>query len=179
MYKFNEPSNYRFNEDDILEGTQMFLESNSTPKGEQYDWDSSAWTSDGKYVAYVTKSKGSDWKTIRIKDLETMKDFENDVLTKVKFSMPLWDTDNKGFFYARYDDAVDDGSKTDKVGPNRVYYHKIDTKQSDDILIYENPGEPDASFSVYKTQDDKYLVLTTKRSTEETCLKHFVDMSSI
>jgi prolyl oligopeptidase len=108
-----------------------------------------------------------------------MKDLENDVLTKVKFSLPLWDLDNAGFFYAKYDDAIEDGSKIDKVGPNRVYYHKVGTKQSEDILIYENPNEPDASYSVYKTVDNKYLILTTKRSTEETCLKHFVDVSSI
>lgn len=73
MYKFNEKNWYKFNEDDPLDGATLFVAQNSTPaKGESYDWESSAFTDDGKYVAYMTTKAGSDWKTIRVKNIETM-----------------------------------------------------------------------------------------------------------
>ena len=98
-----------------------------TPVKEKIDWDSTAWTNDGKLMAYVTKSKGSDWKTIRVKNLETMKDLEKDVLTQVKFSSPTWDKDNSGFFYSKYDESKADGALNEKIKLNRVYYHKLHT----------------------------------------------------
>jgi hypothetical protein len=36
-------------------------------------------------------------------DLKTGKDVENEVIKKVKFSGPTWDTESKGFFYGRFD----------------------------------------------------------------------------
>lgn len=129
MYKFDEKNWYRFNEDDPLEGATLFMAQNSTTaKGETYDWESSAFTSDGKFVAYMTTKAGSDWKTIRVKNTETMEDIKSDVIKQVKFSSPVWDNENIGFFYSRYDQSVDDGTKIEKVGQNRVYYHKLNTR---------------------------------------------------
>jgi prolyl oligopeptidase len=106
-----------------------------------------------------------------------MKDLEGDVIDRVKFSSPSWDNKGEGFFYSRYDDAKSaEGTSTQKVSSNRVYYHKVGTKQSEDSLIYERPDEPDFSYSVFMTDDSRFLILITKRSTEEVNLKHFVDL---
>ena len=51
--------------------------------------------------------------------------------------------------------------------------------QEDDVLIYENPLEPEGSFSVHIPQDNKFLVITTKRSTEETSLKHYIELDKL
>lgn len=150
-----------------------------TPKNEKIDWDSTAWTNDGKFMAYVTKSKGSDWKTIRVKDLSTLQDLKDDILTHIKFSSPSWDEKNEGFFYSKYDDGHTDGAANFKIPRNRVYYHKLYTKQSEDILIYENLHCEECSYSVSQTDDQKYLILNTRRSTEPLNLKHFVDLSSV
>jgi prolyl oligopeptidase len=180
MYMFNEKNWYKFNEEDPLQGTTLFMNSSSTPaKGETYDWESSAFTSDGKYVAYMATKAGSDWKTIRVKNIETMQDLQHDIIKQVKFSLIFWDNENNGFYYSRYDENLDDGTKTTKVGANRVYYHKLNTKQADDIMIYENPNEPDGSFSTYITLDNKYLIITTKKSTEETALKHYIELDKL
>jgi prolyl oligopeptidase len=80
------------------------------------DWDTSSWTSDCKHLAYVTKKDGSDWKTIRVMNLETFKHLDNEVIDKVKFSSPSWDNAGKGFFYSRYLDAASaEGTSTQKV----------------------------------------------------------------
>lgn len=72
IYKQQETSNFRINIDNPKDGASLFMKpSNCTPKDENIDWDSTSWTADGKMMAYVTKSKGSDWKTIRVKDLTT------------------------------------------------------------------------------------------------------------
>ena len=101
---FNEKNWYKFNEEDPLQGTTLFMNSSSTPaKGETYDWESSAFTSDGKYVAYMATKAGSDWKTIRVKNIETMEDLQHDIIKQVKFSLIFWDNENNGFYYSRYD----------------------------------------------------------------------------
>jgi prolyl oligopeptidase len=45
----------------------------------------------------VTKG-GSDWSTIRVREVSTIKDLDEE-LVWVKFSSMSWTPDNKGFFY--------------------------------------------------------------------------------
>lgn len=54
---------------------------------------------DGNLLAYSTSKAGSDWHTIKIRDVESAKDYP-DVLERIKFSKTTWTSDNKGFFYA-------------------------------------------------------------------------------
>jgi protease II len=100
------PDEFRMPENNPAAGASLFMDvKKEFPKiSHNVDWDSSAWSINGKYIAYVVKSGGSDWKTIRIKNLETMKDLDDEI-TKVKFSSPSWDIKCEGFFYSRYDDA--------------------------------------------------------------------------
>lgn len=53
---------------------------------------------DGSNIIYSVSESGSDWTEIRIRDVETGKDYP-DVLKHVKFSFSTWTRDNKGFFY--------------------------------------------------------------------------------
>ena len=54
---------------------------------------------DGKWCAYGISKGGSDWVSIRIRNVESGEDLP-ETLTKIKFSYPEWTPDNKGFFYA-------------------------------------------------------------------------------
>jgi len=60
-----------------------------------------------------------------------------------------WTKDNEGFFYSRFDapELTDRernsgvggaAGRTDKLQSNKVFYHKVGTMQTDDILIYED-----------------------------------------
>jgi len=52
-------------------------------------------------MAYAITKGGSDWKTIKVRDVEAKKDLE-DVLIWVKFTGVSWTKDNRGFFYSRF-----------------------------------------------------------------------------
>lgn len=56
-------------------------------------------SNDGKLWAYGLQKSGSDWNTIKIRDVDTGKDLD-DELIKVKFSGISWTKDDKGFFYS-------------------------------------------------------------------------------
>jgi prolyl oligopeptidase len=58
---------------------------------------------DGKLIAYGVSEAGSDWNTIRVRDIATGKDLE-DVVNWVKFSGVSWMKDGSRFFYSRYDE---------------------------------------------------------------------------
>ncbi len=111
-------------------------------------------------------SAGSDWITIKIKDTKTGIDF-NETLEKIKFSEPFWTVDNLGFFYSvivfieilliklktitsfvifikQYDEYGGTGQGTDPeaIRNQKLYYHRLNTKQTEDILITSFPNHP-------------------------------------
>jgi hypothetical protein len=48
-----------------------------------------------------------------------------------------------------------------------------------DELVYQNLNEPDASYSLQLSADNKFLILTTTRGTEKATLKHFMDIGDM
>lgn len=54
---------------------------------------------DGSLIGYCTSKDGSKWNTIRIRNVETLKDYE-DELHYVRSSSISWRHDNSGFFYS-------------------------------------------------------------------------------
>ncbi|MDR0296039.1 MAG: prolyl oligopeptidase family serine peptidase [Prevotellaceae bacterium] len=117
-------------------------------------------SNDNKYVAYTTSVGGSDWKEIHIKDIDG-NDLP-DMIQWVKFSGISWD--DNGFYYSCYDEPK--GSVlSSKNESNRIYYHKLDTKQKDDKLIYEDLKNPLRYNTAGITKDGRYLILSVSEGT--------------
>lgn len=113
---------------------------------------------DGRYLAYGVAVAGSDWQEWRVRDLNTGKDTK-DVIKWVKFSSAEWTPDGKGFFYSRYD-APKEGEKL--TGTNffqKLYYHRLGTDQSKDVLVYQNPTEKQWGFQAQVSDDGKTLII--------------------
>ncbi len=49
---------------------------------------------------------------------------------------------------------------------DRVYFHQLNTPQSQDRLVFEMPEQKDLSFSPYVTEDGKYLMLFVYKGTD-------------
>jgi prolyl oligopeptidase len=119
---------------------------------------------DGKLLAYGTAASGSDWNEWRVRDIETGKDLD-DHIKWVKFSATAWTKDGKGFFYSRYDEPTE-ATKLAAVNYfQKLYFHKIGTPQSADILVYDRPDEKEWGFGAHTTDDGKYLLITATRGT--------------
>lgn len=57
-------------------------------------------------------------------------------------------------------------------------YHRVGTKQEDDVLIYKDDSEPDWMFDAEVTNDGKYLLICTRRDTNRINLAQYADITS-
>jgi prolyl oligopeptidase len=118
---------------------------------------------DAKYMAYATSKAGSDWETINILDVEAKKTIA-DKLEWVKFSAISWKGD--GFYYSRYDAPSKEEALTKKNEFHKVYFHKIGTEQSADVLTFDDKEHNLRNFTTQTTDDERYLIIyATETST--------------
>lgn len=120
---------------------------------------------DGKLIAYGISEAGSDWTTLRVRDIATGRDLD-DVVKWVKFSGVSWLRDGSGFFYSRYDEPKAGAALTQKNEFHKLYFHALGRPQSEDLLIYERKDEPKWGFGGSVTEDGEYLVISVWLGTE-------------
>ncbi|HKC63302.1 MAG TPA: prolyl oligopeptidase family serine peptidase [Pyrinomonadaceae bacterium] len=114
----------------------------------------------GKLMAYGLAASGSDWTEWHVRDVDTGKDMP-DTIKWVKFSNAAWTFDDKGFFYSRYDEPVS-GNKLAAVNEyQKLYYHRLGTQQSDDMLVYSSNDEKQKrwTYRAFVTDDGRYMIL--------------------
>jgi prolyl oligopeptidase len=173
IYKMKTKGEYRFNEEHPLKDATEFLDLTRLAGDEESaSSESLMWSRNGTYIAFVTSIKGSDVGSIRVYDTRNKKNTE-DVIHNVKFTVATWDNNEKGFFYSRMIIEKDSQERM------KIFYHKLGTDEKEDELIYQNPNEVDAAFSLQVTNDRKYLILTTTKGTEKPTLKHFLDIDDM
>ncbi len=116
---------------------------------------------DGRYIAYGIAAAGSDWQTWQVRDLTTGRDLA-DKVEWVKFSSAVWTPDGKGFFYSRYDAPTSDAKLTGSNFFQKLYYHRVGTDQSKDILVYQNTAEKEWFFGAYVTDDARNVIISVR-----------------
>ena len=143
----------------------VLIDPNSWSKDGTVALGATSFSHDGRYVAYSVAEAGSDWNTWRILEVDSGRVL-SDELKWVKFSGAAWTTDNKGFFYSRYDEPPA-GAAFQRTNLNqKVYYHRIGTFQSDDVLVYQRPDEPTWGFGCRVSEDGNYLVIEIWKGTD-------------
>ena len=133
---------------------------------------------DGKWVAYATAGAGSDWNEVRVRSVDTGLD-ATDHVQWIKFSAPAWTKDSKGFFYSRYPAPTTDagtGKTFSKLENQRMYYHRLGTPQSADVLVHEIAEEPKWFVRGGTTEDGRYLIITIQRGSSSENLLRYVDL---
>jgi prolyl oligopeptidase len=112
---------------------------------------------DGKYLAYGTSEGGSDWSTLRVMEVGSRKVL-SDELSWLKASGVSWQGD--GFYYSRYPQPEKGRELTSKNEFQSVYFHKVGTSQSADLLIYEDKEHPQRFQNVRTTEDEHFAILS-------------------
>jgi prolyl oligopeptidase len=137
------------------------------------DWEPSP---DGRLVAYMLSSGGSDWREIRVRDVISRLDV-SDTLRNVKFSTIAWTRDNRGFFYSRYE--PDTGSALTRVVQNhRLFYHRLGTRQSEDVLVFESRENPHWLVFGEVSHDGQFLVMNIREGTDPSNRLYLIDLAN-
>jgi prolyl oligopeptidase len=130
----------------------------------------------GTWLAYALSENGSDWQTFRIRNLETGKDLP-ETIRWCKFTDIAWTKDEDGFYYSRYPEP---GTVPEEDGSNhnRLYFHRLNTLQSEDRLIHERPDDKELSFGATFTDDHRHLILQSWKGTENKSRLYYREATS-
>lgn len=110
----------------------------------------------GKYMAYTISRSGSDWEEIYVMDVKTGR-LLDDHITWAKFTGAEWHGD--GFYYSAYD-KPEDGKELSSVNEgHKIYYHKMGTPQSQDVLFYQNAAYPQRFYGVSVNKKETMMFL--------------------
>lgn len=130
----------------------------------------------GKLLAYTASEAGSDWKSLRVLEIETGQ-LLDDHLKWMRWGGVQWNEAGDGFYYGRYPEPEAGEQYQTLALDHMVYFHKLGTPQSDDVLIYKRPDEPKWTFSTTLTEDNQFLVIEISKSTDDQNQVLYKDLS--
>ena len=136
---------------------EVFLDPNSFSKDGTSVLSAFSLSKDGKYLAYGISSGGSDWVTLSVMEVESRKKL-TDEIKWMKASGVSWQGD--GFYYSRYPEPAKGKELSSKNEFQTVYFHKVGTPQSADVLIYDDKQNPQRFQNVGTTEDERFAILT-------------------
>ncbi len=120
---------------------------------------------DGSHVLYSIQDGGTDWRTLKVLNVETGETLE-DTIEWVKFSGLAWAPDGSGFFYSRYPEPEEGETFQSLNFDQKLYFHKIGDAQSDDTLIYERTDNPEISVGGYVVAK-RFLIILMSKGTDD------------
>jgi prolyl oligopeptidase len=175
---FKRNGRYFFSKNDGLQNQSVYYTMNSLTDKPRVLLDPNTWSKDGtvalaglsvsddaKYLAYAIAEAGSDWISWHVVDVDSGSVLPDEIKWS-KFSGASWTKDGKGFFYSRYPEPT--GDKFHSLNRNQtLYYHRLGTPQSSDVVVYARPDQPEWSIGGDVTEDGRYLIITMSKGTAE------------
>lgn len=142
--------------DKLGDKPSVFIDPNKLSDDGTVALKSLSFSNDGKYAAYAISRSGSDWQEFYVLDVATG-NLLPDHVEWAKFSSASWYKD--GFYYSAYD-APQKGREFSNVNEvHKIYYHKLGTPQSEDVLFYQNPAFPRRFYSVWVNKEETMMFL--------------------
>ncbi len=130
---------------------------------------------DGRYVAYGLAQGGSDWRTVRVRDVTTGQDLADSV-SWVRFSGLGWTRDGRGFFYSRYPTPPKGQELVAALANHSVYYHMLGTAQTQDRRIFQRPELASYFVGCSPTDDGRYLFCSASPGADNRNRLYFADL---
>ena len=131
---------------------------------------------DGKHVLYSVQEGGTDWRSVRVLDVDTAKVLPDEVKW-VKFSNLDWAKDGSGFYYSRFKEPKAGEVYQSLNEGQEVYFHRLGTQQSADRLIYSQPDRPKLSNTAQVSEDGRWLIVTSSQGTDEAYDVTLIDLT--
>ncbi|MFM9026870.1 MAG: prolyl oligopeptidase family serine peptidase [Bacteroidota bacterium] len=147
---------------DLKGKPKSFLDPNTFSKDGTVNINSTAASKDGKYLAYMLSSAGSDWNEILIKEIATGESLA-DTVRWVKFSEIAWH--GNGFYYSRYEAPDASDVLKGKNEYHKVFYHTLGQPATSDELVFEDKEHPLRNFSASVVGEERFLVISGSEGT--------------
>lgn len=159
---------------------ELFFDTNVLSSDGTVALTATSFSESGRLFAYGISKSGSDWFKVYFRSTDSPlreggehQDGGNgrlpDVLEHVKFSSIAWTHDDSGIFYQRYPEVgkADLGTDTDANKDAQLYYHKLGTPQSEDILVIDADKEtPSSMWQAEVTTDGEWLLVANSKDTD-------------
>ena len=113
-------------------------------------------SNNGRWAAYTISRSGSDWQEFFVIDLKTGQ-LTSDHIEWAKFSGAAWQGD--GFYYSAYDRPTEGKEFSNVNAGHKIYYHKMGTPQSEDVLFYQNPTQPMRFYTADVNEEETMMYL--------------------
>lgn len=115
---------------------------------------------DGHYIAFSRQEGGTDWRTIRVLDVDNG-DILPDEITWARFTNIAWTHAGSGFFYSRFPEPPADEAFQAAVTNHSVYFHQVGTTQSEDRLVQAGEDQQLVIQAVSVTRDGRYATIAS------------------
>lgn len=142
---------------------EVFLDPNKFSEDGTTSLAGIAFSRDGSLVAYQLSEGGSDWRKVVVIRAED-KSVVGDTLVDVKFSGLAW-RGNEGFYYSSYKKPDEGSTLSGITDQHQLFFHKLETPQSEDTLIFGGSATPRRYIGGYLTEDERFLIITAANTT--------------
>ncbi|MBD0289530.1 MAG: S9 family peptidase, partial [Flavisolibacter sp.] len=142
---------------------EVFMDPNKLSEDGTVSLGTRSFNKKGNLLAYAIQRAGSDWQQGYVMEVKNKKLLQ-DKLDWLKFTGFSWKGE-EGFYYSRYPEPQQGQNLKGRNLNQTVYFHKLGTPQSEDVLIYEDKEHPQRFASVFLTEDERFLVLQTSEGT--------------
>ncbi len=163
--------------DSLTAEPKALLDPNTLSKDGTVSLTESEPSEDGKLLVWGTSGGGSDWQEFRIKNIDTGEDLP-ETLKWIKFSGASWAKDGSGFYYSRFPEPKAGAALTQANKNKTVYFHKLNTPQSEDKLVYARPDQPDWGLNAGVTDDGRYLIFHISLGTDPKSRVYYKDLQT-
>jgi len=131
---------------------------------------------DGSRLAYAVQDGGTDWRTIKVLDVDAGEVLDDEVKW-ARFTEISWARNGSGFFYSRYPAPEQETESQNGVVDHAIYFHALGTAQAKDRLLHATPDQPNLLHLVDVTDDGRYALIYSMPGTGGNALA-VVDLGS-
>ncbi|MCB2046611.1 MAG: S9 family peptidase [Novosphingobium sp.] len=128
----------------------------------------------GRYLALSIQQGGSDWRTLRVLDVNKQQLLDDEVRW-AKYTDISW-LGEEGFFYSRFPAPDKTSQFTGLNYDHAVWFHRVGTPQSADELVFATPDMPQTKHTAEVTSDGRHLVIRSSTGTDDRYELRVIDL---